>query len=134
VENMTSKNTTLTLNVFADYGGRDELVTAARALAAEAAAGTIQPEDIGPEDIVRHCYAPDLPDVDLLIRTSGEQRTSNFMPWHLVYAEMVFDPAFWPDFGYTHLLAAVTEYSGRHRRFGGDDADHVPQPLPVAAG
>lgn len=134
VENMTSNNTTLTLNVFFDYGGRDELVTAARALAAEAAAGTIRPEDIGPQDVARHCYAPDLPDVDLLIRTSGEQRTSNFMPWHLVYAEMVFDPALWPDFGFEHLLAAVTEYSGRHRRFGGDDAGPVPQPLPVAAG
>jgi undecaprenyl diphosphate synthase len=131
VENMTSANTALTLNVFADYGGREELVTAARALAAEAAAGTIRPEDIGPHDIARHCAAPDLPDVDLLVRTSGEQRTSNFMPWHLVYAEMVFEQAFWPDFGYEHLLAAVTEYSGRHRRFGGDDADPVRQPQPV---
>lgn len=120
-ENMTSNNTTLTLNVFADYGGRDELVAAARALAAEAAAGTIRPEDIGPADITRHCYATDLPDVDLLIRTSGEQRTSNFLPWHLTYAEFVFDPTYWPDFGYRHLLAAVTEYSGRQRRFGGDD-------------
>lgn len=121
MENMTSNNTTLTLNVFADYGGRDELATAARALAAEAVAGTIRPDDIGPEDIARHCYAPDLPDVDLLIRTSGEQRTSNFLPWHLAYAEFVFDPTPWPDFGYRHLLAAVTEYSRRHRRFGGDD-------------
>lgn len=121
VENMTSSNTTLTLNIFADYGGRDELVTATRALAAEAVAGTIRPEDIRPEDIAQRCYAPDLPDVDLLIRTSGEQRTSNFLPWHLTYAEFVFDPTYWPDFGYQHLLAAITEYSRRHRRFGGDD-------------
>jgi undecaprenyl diphosphate synthase len=121
VENMTSNNTTLTLNVFVDYGGRDELVTAARALAAEAVAGTIRPEDIGADDIARHCYAPDLPDVDLLIRTSGEQRTSNFLPWHLTYAEFVFDPTYWPDYGYRHLLTAITEYSGRRRRFGGDD-------------
>lgn len=124
VESLTSNNTRLTLNVFADYGGRDELVAATRALAAEAVAGTIQPGDIGPEDIARHFYAPDLPDVDLLIRTSGEQRTSNFLPWHLAYAEFVFDPTYWPDFGHQHLLAAVTEYSGRHRRFGGADPVH----------
>jgi undecaprenyl diphosphate synthase len=122
VESLTSNNTRLTLNVFADYGGRDELVAATRALAVEAVAGAIRPDDIGPEDIVRHFYAPDLPDVDLLIRTSGEQRTSNFLPWHLAYAEFVFDPTYWPDFGYPHLLSALTEYSGRHRRFGGTDA------------
>jgi undecaprenyl diphosphate synthase len=127
VESLTSNNTALTLNIFADYGGRDELVAAARALAEEAVAGTIRPEDIGPEDIARHCYAPDLPEVDLLIRTSGEQRTSNFLPWHLVYAEFVFDPTYWPDYRQEHLLAALTEYSGRQRRFGGDDADPVPQ-------
>ncbi len=121
VENMTSNNTALTLNIFAGYGGREELVTAARALAVEAVAGTIRPEDIAAQDLARHCYAADLPDVDLLIRTSGEQRTSNFLPWHLAYAEFVFDPTYWPDFGYRHLLAAITEYSGRHRRFGGDD-------------
>jgi undecaprenyl diphosphate synthase len=125
VESLTSNNSRLTLNVFVDYGGRDELVAAIRALAVEAVAGTVRPEDIGPEDIVRHFYAPDLPDVDLLIRTSGEQRTSNFLPWHLAYAEFVFDPTYWPDFGYQHLLAALTEYSGRQRRFGGDDADLV---------
>jgi undecaprenyl diphosphate synthase len=131
VESLTSNNTALTLNVFADYGGRDELVTAARALAAEAVAGTIRPEDIGPEDIARHCYAPGLPQVDLLIRTSGEQRTSNFLPWHLVYAEFVFDPTHWPDYRQEHLLAALTEYSGRQRRFGGDDADPVRQLEPA---
>lgn len=124
VESMTSNNTALTLNVFADYGGQDELVTAARALATEAVAGAIRPEDIGPGDIARHCYAPDLPEVDLLIRTSGEQRTSNFLPWHLAYAELVFDPTHWPDYRQEHLLAALTEYSGRQRRFGGD-ADPV---------
>lgn len=125
VESLTSNNTTLTLNVFADYGGRDELVVAARALAVEAVAGVIRPEDIGPEDIARHFYAPDLPEVDLLIRTSGEQRTSNFLPWHLAYAELVFDPTHWPDYRYEHLLAALTEYSGRQRRFGCDDADRA---------
>ncbi|MBO3680153.1 di-trans,poly-cis-decaprenylcistransferase [Streptomyces sp. NEAU-YJ-81] len=120
VESMTSANSVLTLTFCVDYGGRDELVAAARALAAEAAAGRIRPEAIDADDIARNLYVPDLPDVDLLIRTSGEQRISNFLPWHLTYAEMVFDPALWPDFGYRHLEAAVREFSGRRRRFGGD--------------
>jgi undecaprenyl diphosphate synthase len=123
VESLTSNNTRLTLNIFVDYGGRDEMVAAARALATEVAAGTIRPEDIGPDDLTRNLCAPDLPDVDLLIRTSGEQRVSNFLPWHLAYAEFVFEPANWPDFGYHHLLAAITEYTSRQRRFGGDNHD-----------
>jgi undecaprenyl diphosphate synthase len=127
---MTSNNTTLVLNIFADYGGRDEMLAAARALAAEAVTGKIRPEDIGPADIARNLYAPDLPEVDLLIRTSGEQRISNFLPWHLAYAEFVFDPTHWPDFGYQHLLAALTEYCSRQRRFGSDAAD-PPQVVPA---
>jgi undecaprenyl diphosphate synthase len=123
IESMTWNNRELTLTIFADYGGHTEMVTAARALAAEAVAGTIRPEQIGPEDIVRNLSAPDLPEVDLLIRTSGEQRISNFLPWHLAYAELVFEPACWPDFGYSHLLAALNEYAGRQRRFGSDRDD-----------
>ncbi|MEE1928639.1 polyprenyl diphosphate synthase [Streptomyces sp. TRM 70351] len=119
VESMTSHNDALSLTLCVDYGGRDELTAAARALAAEAAAGTIRPEDIDPEDLARHLYVPGLPDVDLLIRTSGEQRISNFLPWHLAYAELVFDPAPWPDFGLAQLREAVTVYEGRQRRFGG---------------
>lgn len=119
VESMTSNNETLTLTACVDYGGREELVEAARALAAEAATGAIRPEDIGPADLDRHMYAPGLPDVDLLIRTSGEQRISNFLPWHLAYAEMVFDPTPWPSFGLEQLREAVTVYAGRQRRFGG---------------
>lgn len=92
VESMTSNNDVLSLTLCVDYGGRDELAAAARALAAEAVAGTIRPEDIGPADLARNLYVPGLPDVDLLIRTSGEQRISNFLPWHLAYAELVFDP------------------------------------------
>jgi undecaprenyl pyrophosphate synthase len=112
----------------------NEMVAAARALAAEAVAGTIQPEDISPEDIARHLCASDLPDVDLLIRTSGEQRTSNFLPWHLAYAEFVFEPTHWPDFGYQHLLAAITEYAGRQRRFGSDmNGEHDTVTLGTAA-
>ncbi|WP_225448098.1 polyprenyl diphosphate synthase [Streptacidiphilus sp. P02-A3a] len=120
VENLTSGNATLTLTVCVDYGGHEELAAAARALATEAVAGTIRPEQIGPADLARNLYLPDLPEVDLLIRTSGEQRISNFLPWHLAYAELVFDPTPWPDFGLAQLRCAVTAYAARGRRFGGD--------------
>jgi undecaprenyl diphosphate synthase len=119
-ESMTSNNTALTLTLCIDYGGRDELAAAARALAAEAVAGAIRPEEIGPADLARHLYAPELPDVDLLIRTSGEQRISNFLPWQLAYAELVFDPALWPDFGVGALRRAIGDYARRRRTFGGD--------------
>jgi undecaprenyl diphosphate synthase len=119
VENMTSKNDVLTLTVCLDYGGQEELTAAARALASEAVAGALRPEDIGPADLARHLYVPELPDVDLLIRTSGEQRISNFLPWHLAYAELLFDPTPWPDFDLARLREAVTAYAGRERRFGG---------------
>ncbi|MGK4585869.1 polyprenyl diphosphate synthase [Kitasatospora sp. HPMI-4] len=120
LENMTSNNDVLTLTLCLDYGGRDELAAAARALAAEAAAGTLRPEKIGPADLARHLYVPELPDVDLLIRTSGEQRISNFLPWHLAYAELLFDPTPWPDFDLARLREAVAAYTGRERRFGGN--------------
>jgi len=133
VESMTSANEALSLTVCVDYGGREELAAAARALAAEAVAGTIRPQDIGPADLARNLYLPGLPEVDLLIRTSGEQRISNFLPWHLAYAELVFDPTPWPDFGLAQLRQAVTAYAGRGRRFGADlpaPAD-PPQPAPA---
>ncbi|MET7728613.1 polyprenyl diphosphate synthase [Streptomyces mirabilis] len=119
LESVTSNNDVLTLTVCLDYGGREELAAAARALAAEAVADTLRPEDIGPADLARHLYVPELPDVDLLIRTSGEQRISNFLPWHLAYAELLFDPTLWPDFDLARLREAVTAYAGRERRFGG---------------
>ncbi|MFF2850358.1 polyprenyl diphosphate synthase [Streptomyces sp. NPDC058001] len=119
VESLTSHNDVLSLTLCVDYGGRDELTDAARALAAEVAAGTIQPEEIGPADLARHLYTPGLPDIDLLIRTSGEQRISNFLPWHLAYAELVFDPTPWPDFGLAQFREAITAYAGRRRTFGG---------------
>jgi undecaprenyl diphosphate synthase len=119
-ESMTSNNTALTLTLCIDYGGRDELAAAARALAAEAVAGAIRPEEIGPADLARHLYTPELPDVDLLIRTSGEHRISNFLPWQLAYAELVFDPALWPDFGLSTLRRAIADYARRRRTFGGD--------------
>ncbi|MET8543243.1 polyprenyl diphosphate synthase [Kitasatospora sp. NPDC004799] len=119
VESLTSNNGTLTLTVCVDYGGREELAAAARSLAAEAVAGGIRPEAIGPADLARHLYLPDLPDVDLLIRTSGEQRISNFLPWHLAYAELLFDPTPWPDYDLARLREAVRAYAARERRFGG---------------
>ncbi|MFG2908037.1 polyprenyl diphosphate synthase [Kitasatospora sp. NPDC048286] len=119
VESLTSNNGTLTLTVCVDYGGREELAAAARGLAAEAVAGGIRPEEIGPADLARHLYLPDLPDVDLLIRTSGEQRISNFLPWHLAYAELLFDPTPWPDYALARLREAVRAYAARERRFGG---------------
>ncbi|MFJ6618645.1 polyprenyl diphosphate synthase [Kitasatospora sp. NPDC091335] len=119
VESLTSNNGTLTLTVCVDYGGREELAAAARGLAAEAVSGGIRPEQIGPADLARHLYVPDLPDVDLLIRTSGEQRISNFLPWQLAYAELLFDPTPWPDYDLARLRGAVRAYADRERRFGG---------------
>ncbi|MEW2457483.1 polyprenyl diphosphate synthase [Streptomyces albus] len=118
LESMTFGNDVLDLTVCVDYGGRDELAAAARALAAEAVAGTLRPEDIGPDDLARCLYAPGLPDVDLLIRTSGEQRISNFLPWQLAYAELLFTPDHWPDFGLAQLREACAVYASRERRYG----------------
>ncbi|MFI2205604.1 polyprenyl diphosphate synthase [Streptomyces sp. NPDC020192] len=134
VESMTSHNDALTLTVCVDYGGREELAAAARALAAEAVAGTVRPEDIGPADLARHLYVPELPDVDLLIRTSGEQRISNFLPWHLAYAELVFDPVPWPDYDLARLRDAATAYAARERRFGGGRGGGSGDALPAQAG
>jgi len=97
-----------------DYGGRAELVEAARALLRNGTA----PDDLSEEDIAAHLSAPDLPDPDLVIRTSGEQRLSNFLLWQSAYAELVFDDTYWPDFGEEQLRAAVEEYASRGRRFG----------------
>jgi undecaprenyl diphosphate synthase len=97
-----------------DYGGRAELVEATRALLRNGAA----PETVSESDIAAHLYAPELPDPDLVIRTSGEQRLSNFLLWQTAYAELVFDDTYWPDFGEERLRAAVEEYARRGRRFG----------------
>jgi undecaprenyl diphosphate synthase len=97
-----------------DYGGRAELVEATRALLRN---GTT-PDDVSEADIAAHLYAPELPDPDLVIRTSGEQRLSNFLLWQSAYAELVFDETYWPDFGEDRLRAAVEEFASRGRRFG----------------
>ena len=112
-------NTGLVLNLALAYGGRQEIVHAARALARRAAAGELDPDAID-EDLFRaHLYQPDLPDPDLVIRTSGEYRLSNFLTWQTAYAEMYFTPVLWPDFCERDLLLAVADYQRRERRFGG---------------
>lgn len=118
-ERLTEKNSTLTLTMCINYGGRTELTDAVRRIAADVEAGRLRPSGISERTIQRNLYAPDLPDVDLFVRSSGEQRTSNFMPWQSAYAEMVFLDTLWPDFTRVQLWEAVSIYASRTRRFGG---------------
>ncbi len=118
-ERLTAANSTLTLTMCVNYGGRTEIADAVRSLAVEVAAGRLKPSGITEKAIQRALYIPDLPDVDLFVRSSGEQRTSNFMVWQSAYAEMVFLDTLWPDFGREHLWEAISLYAARHRRFGG---------------
>ena len=115
LERQTEANDTLLLWIAFDYGGREELVQAARRLAEDGVAA----DDIDEPALTARLYAPDLPDPDLLIRTSGELRLSNFFLWQLAYAELVFVDTLWPDFGEAHLRAALGEYASRRRRYGG---------------
>lgn len=100
------------------YGGRTEIVDAVRTIAAKAQAGEIDPARIDEAMVARHLYLPDVPDPDLMIRTSGELRISNFLLWELSYAELYFTDVLWPDFREPHFAAALEEYSRRQRRFG----------------
>jgi undecaprenyl diphosphate synthase len=118
-EDLTRNNNGLTLVVAFNYGARQEIARAARRLAAEAAAGRLAPEAITPDLLARHLDAPDLPDPDVIIRTSGEQRLSNFLLWQAAYSELVFVPINWPDFDGATLEDAIAEYRRRERRFGG---------------
>jgi undecaprenyl diphosphate synthase len=117
-EALTKKNSTLTLTMCVNYGGRAEIVDAVRSLAKDVAAGRVTPDRISDKTLAKHLYVPDAPDVDLFIRTSGEQRTSNFLPWQSVYAEFVFMDVLWPDVTRKTLWKAIEEYSDRDRRFG----------------
>jgi undecaprenyl diphosphate synthase len=117
-EALTARHTRMTLQIAFNYGGRAELVDAARRIAADAAAGTLKPDRVSAKSIQTRLYEPDAPDVDLLVRTSGEQRVSNFLLWEAAYAELVFSEVLWPDFDRHHLRAAVAEYQRRTRRFG----------------
>jgi undecaprenyl diphosphate synthase len=118
-ERLTRDNTKLTLVVAFNYGSRQEIARAARNLAEEVQAGRLAPEAITPEAIARSLYASDIPETELLIRTGGEQRLSNFLLWQCAYSEFVFVPEHWPDFSRDILERALGEYRTRDRRFGG---------------
>ena len=115
---LTRGNRALTLTMCVNYGGRAELADAVSAIAREVRAGRLDPERIDERVIARHLYDPEMPDVDLFVRSSGEQRTSNFLPWQASYAELVFLDTLWPDFDRRHLWQAVEAYNARQRRFG----------------
>src|ERR1051326_606226 len=118
-EALTSANRGLTLVVAFNYGGRQEIARAARRIAEEVARGARMPAEVSAELIAGYLDAPDLPDPDLVIRTSGEQRLSNFLLWQAAYSEFVFVPIYWPDFDGAALEQAIAEYRRRERRFGG---------------
>jgi undecaprenyl diphosphate synthase len=118
-EDLTRNNTSLTLVVAFNYGARQEIARAASRLAADVAAGKLSADAISPELLTRNLDAPDVPDPDVIIRTSGEQRLSNFLLWQSAYSELVFVPTNWPDFDRSTLEAAIIEYRRRERRFGG---------------
>lgn len=122
-EELTRRNRRLTLTFAFNYGGRAELVDAVRTIAAEARARRLQPDKIDERTIARHLYAADMPDPDLLVRTSGEYRISNYLLWQLAYSELVFTDTLWPDFRRGDLFEAVGEYQRRERRFGAIDSD-----------
>jgi undecaprenyl diphosphate synthase len=114
----TANNTTMTLVLALSYGGREEIVTAARSLATDAVEGKISPADIDAELFASRLQTAGIPDPDLLVRTSGEMRVSNFLLWQISYAEIVIVKKFWPDFRQGDLFETVREYQRRHRRFG----------------
>lgn len=118
-EELTAQNDVCTLTMCVNYGGRAELVDAVQQIAEQVAAGKVKPGSISERTIARHLDEPDLPDVDLMIRTSGEQRLSNFLLWQSAYAEFVFLPEPWPEVDRRSLWRAVEEYASRDRRYGG---------------
>jgi undecaprenyl diphosphate synthase len=118
-ETLTQANTGLNLTFAFNYGGREELAAAARDIARKVASKRLDSEAVTPEIFVQHLQTSALPDPDLVIRTSGERRVSNFLLWQAAYAEYVFIDTLWPDFGRRDLVAALEEFAGRERRFGG---------------
>jgi undecaprenyl diphosphate synthase len=118
-EELTRDNDVCTLTMCVNYGGRAEIADAARLLALDVAAGKVDPSRVDEILLARYLDEPDMPDVDLFLRTSGEQRTSNFLLWQSAYAEMVFLDTLWPDVDRRHLWQAVEEYAARDRRYGG---------------
>ncbi|MCW2673655.1 MAG: Undecaprenyl pyrophosphate synthetase [Frankiales bacterium] len=118
-ERLTRRNKTLTLTMCVNYGGRAEIADAARLLALDVAAGKVNPEKVDERVLAKYLDEPDMPDVDLFLRTSGEQRTSNFLLWQSAYAELVFVPELWPDVDRRVLWRACEAYANRERRYGG---------------
>lgn len=118
IEEATRGGSALKLNLMVSYGGRMEIVRAARAIAEDVAAGRMRPEDVTDEAVSQRLFTREFPDPDLLIRTSGEQRISNFMLWQLAYTELYITPTPWPDFDREQLFEAILEYQKRDRRFG----------------
>jgi undecaprenyl diphosphate synthase len=100
------------------YGGRSEIAAAARKIAAQVKNGELEPEDIDESTLAGNLYAPDIPDPDLLIRTSGETRISNFLLWQLAYSEIILTPVLWPDFSKDEFYRCLREFGGRNRRYG----------------
>ncbi|WP_410658025.1 isoprenyl transferase [Amycolatopsis sp. lyj-112] len=118
-EEKTKNNTALNMTMCVNYGGRAELADAMRRIAQDVADGTLKPDKVTEKTIGKYLYQPDMPDVDLFLRPSGEQRTSNFLLWQSAYAEMVYQDTLFPDFDRTHLWRACLEFAKRDRRFGG---------------
>ena len=118
IQEQTKNHQTMTLVLALSYGAREEITAAVRSIAKAAIAGEISPEEIDTKLIAQHLYTKDIPDPDLLIRTSGEMRVSNFLLWQISYSEIVIVKKMWPDFRQADLFAAVEEYNKRHRRFG----------------
>ena len=122
-EALTRGNRRLTLTFACNYGGRAELVDAIGAIATEVAGGRLDPKRIDERVVRRHLYAPDMPDPDLLVRTSGEHRISNYLLWQVAYSELHFTDVLWPDFRREHLFGAIEEFQRRDRRFGKIDPE-----------
>ena len=116
---MTKNNPGIVLNICLNYGGKEELTRAARNIAQEVQEGKLKLEDINEQVMENHLYTAGLPNVDLMIRTSGEIRTSNFLPWQIAYAEYVFTPVYFPDFKRKEFVDCLIEYNKRNRRYGG---------------
>ncbi|HQT83765.1 MAG: di-trans,poly-cis-decaprenylcistransferase [Acidiphilium sp. 37-64-53] len=125
-ETRTQGNERLNLVIALSYGARAEIVAAARRIAREAKAGTLDPALLDEDNFTAHLATAGMPDPDLVIRTSGEQRLSNFLLWQAAYAELIFDDALWPDFGAANLASAIAEYARRERRFGARPAMPAP--------
>lgn len=119
VEEFTSKNTGIVMNIALNYGSREEITNAVKQLCRKAADGELSPEEVCPEIISEHLYTKNQPDPDLIIRTSGEERLSNFLLWQLAYSELWFTDKLWPDFKKRDLLEAIADFQQRSRRYGG---------------